>query len=178
MQALENLARANPRPCEAARALQTCVETRRAEAPDADEEDLRRAAGVACSMRLQDVNRALVLLDLPEAARELVDAGALTPGHGRQLARLMPEHDAHCTRLARAAVAGGWAVGVLAETVAGYLGEEAQGDLFGGAVGGFAVGVFLLPILGIGASCILLAALKGMSILCMASARLVRTSAA
>ena len=49
-------------------------------------------------------------------------------------------------------------------------------DLFGGALGGFAVGVFLLPLFGIGASCMMLAILKSASILCLLSARWVTYS--
>ncbi len=47
-------------------------------------------------------------------------------------------------------------------------------DLFGGALGGFAIGVFLLPTFGISASCILLAAVKGASLLAVLSARLMK----
>ena len=44
-------------------------------------------------------------------------------------------------------------------------------DLAGSAAGGFAFGVFMLPVLGFGPTCALLAAIKGSSLLCLLGAR-------
>ncbi|MCG2660770.1 MAG: hypothetical protein L6437_11065, partial [Kiritimatiellae bacterium] len=44
-------------------------------------------------------------------------------------------------------------------------------DLAGAALGGLVVGVFLLPLFGITATCLLLAALKVSSLLCLLAAR-------
>jgi spermidine synthase len=48
----------------------------------------------------------------------------------------------------------------------------AASDQAGAAAGALAVGVFLAPVLGVGGSCIVLAAVKGAGLLCVYSARL------
>jgi len=57
-------------------------------------------------------------------------------------------------------------------TVQTAAGITDAADHLGAAVGCFALGVVLVPVLGVGPACVLLAALKGASLLCLLSGRL------
>jgi ParB family transcriptional regulator, chromosome partitioning protein len=99
---VENMAREDLNPVEAARAVAALVEEL-----GLTREEVGRRVGrgrVAISNLLR-------LLDLPDDALELVEAGRLSEGHGRAL--LLADDHADRRRLARAAAEGGWSVRVL-----------------------------------------------------------------
>jgi ParB family chromosome partitioning protein len=99
---VENMAREDLNPVEAARAVAALVE----ELGLTREEVGRRVGRSRVA-----ISNLLRLLDLPDEALELVEEGALTEGHGRAL--LLADDHADRRRLARAAVEGGWSVRVL-----------------------------------------------------------------
>jgi ParB family chromosome partitioning protein len=99
---IENMAREDLNPIEAARAVAALVE----ELGLTREEVGRRVGRSRVA-----ISNLLRLLDLPDEARALVEDGALTEGHGRAL--LLADDHADRRRLARAAVEGGWSVRVL-----------------------------------------------------------------
>src|SRR3954454_13106653 len=96
---IENMAREDLNPVEAARAVAALVE----ELGLTREEVGRRIGRSRVA-----VSNLLRLLDLPDEALALVEDGSLTEGHGRALLLA----DDHATRrsIARAAVQGGWSV--------------------------------------------------------------------
>jgi ParB family chromosome partitioning protein len=99
---VENMAREDLNPVEAARAVAALVEEL-----GLTREDVGRRVGrsrVAISNLLR-------LLDLPDEALALVEDGALSEGHGRALLLATDHNDRR--RLARAAVDGAWSVRVL-----------------------------------------------------------------
>jgi ParB family chromosome partitioning protein len=99
---IENMAREDLNPVEAARAVAALVEEL-----GLTREDVGRRVGrsrVAISNLLR-------LLDLPDEALALVEDGRLTEGHGRAL--LLADDHGERRRLARAAVDGAWSVRVL-----------------------------------------------------------------
>jgi ParB family chromosome partitioning protein len=99
---IENMAREDLNPIEAARAVAALVE----ELGLTREEVGRRVGRSRVA-----VSNLLRLLDLPDEALALVEDGALTEGHGRAL--LLADDHVERRRLARAAVEGGWSVRVL-----------------------------------------------------------------
>ena len=99
---VENMAREDLNPIEAARAVAGLVEEL-----GLTREDVGRRVGRS---RVA-VSNLLRLLDLPDEALALVEDGSLTEGHGRAL--LLADDHADRRRLARAAVAGGWSVRVV-----------------------------------------------------------------
>jgi ParB family chromosome partitioning protein len=99
---IENMAREDLNPIEAARAVAALVE----ELGLTREEVGRRVGRSRVA-----VSNLLRLLDLPDEALALVEDGSLTEGHGRAL--LLADDHADRRRLARAAVDGGWSVRVL-----------------------------------------------------------------
>jgi ParB family chromosome partitioning protein len=99
---VENMAREDLNPIEAARAVAALVE----ELGLTREEVGRRVGRSRVA-----VSNLLRLLDLPDEALALVEDGSLTEGHGRAL--LLADDHADRRRLARAAVDGGWSVRVL-----------------------------------------------------------------
>jgi len=99
---VENMAREDLNPVEAARAVAALVE----ELGLTREEVGRRVGRSRVA-----ISNLLRLLDLPDVALRLVERGALTEGHGRAL--LLADDHADRRRLARAAVDGGWSVRVL-----------------------------------------------------------------
>jgi ParB family transcriptional regulator, chromosome partitioning protein len=99
---VENMAREDLNPVEAARAVAALVE----ELGLTREEVGRRVGRSRVA-----ISNLLRLLDLPDEALELVEDGALSEGHGRAL--LLADDHADRRRLARAAVEGGWSVRVL-----------------------------------------------------------------
>ena len=99
---IENMAREDLNPIEAARAVAALVE----ELGLTREEVGRRVGRSRVS-----VSNLLRLLDLPDEALELVESGALSEGHGRAL--LLTDDHANRRRLARAAADGAWSVRVL-----------------------------------------------------------------
>jgi ParB family chromosome partitioning protein len=99
---IENMAREDLNPIEAARAVAALVEEL-----GLTREDVGRRVGRS---RVA-VSNLLRLLDLPDEAIALVEDGSLTEGHGRAL--LLADDHADRRRLARAAVDGGWSVRVV-----------------------------------------------------------------
>ncbi|MDP9347458.1 MAG: ParB/RepB/Spo0J family partition protein, partial [Actinomycetota bacterium] len=99
---IENMAREDLNPVEAARAVAGLVE----ELGLTREEVGRRVGRSRVA-----ISNLLRILDLPDEALALVESGALTEGHGRALL-LADDHGARRS-LARAAAAEGWSVRVL-----------------------------------------------------------------
>jgi ParB family chromosome partitioning protein len=99
---VENMAREDLNPVEEARACAALVE----ELGLTREEVGRRVGRSRVA-----VSNLLRLLDLPDEALALLEAGDLSEGHGRAL--LLAEDHAARRRLARAAAAEGWSVRVL-----------------------------------------------------------------
>jgi ParB family transcriptional regulator, chromosome partitioning protein len=96
---IENMAREDLNPLEAARAVATLVEDL-----GMTREDVGRRVGRS---RVA-VSNLLRLLELPDEALELIGEGVLSEGHGRALL-MAPDHDSR-RRLARDAAAHGWSV--------------------------------------------------------------------
>ena len=99
---IENMAREDLNPIEAARAVAGLVE----ELGLTREEVGRRVGRSRVA-----VSNLLRLLDLPDEALALVEDGSLTEGHGR--APLLADDHAARRSIARAAVQGGWSVRVV-----------------------------------------------------------------
>jgi ParB family transcriptional regulator, chromosome partitioning protein len=99
---IENMAREDLNPIEAARAVAGLVE----ELGLTREEVGRRVGRSRVA-----VSNLLRLLDLPDEALALVEDGSLSEGHGRAL--LLADDHAARRSLARAAVQGGWSVRVV-----------------------------------------------------------------
>jgi ParB family chromosome partitioning protein len=99
---IENMAREDLNPIEAARAVAALVE----ELGLTREEVGRRVGRSRVA-----VSNLLRLLDLPDEALALVEDGSLTEGHGRAL--LLADDHADRRSIARAAVQGGWSVRVV-----------------------------------------------------------------
>ncbi|HEX2102316.1 MAG TPA: ParB/RepB/Spo0J family partition protein [Solirubrobacteraceae bacterium] len=99
---IENMAREDLNPVEAARAVAALVE----ELGVTREEVGRRVGRSRVA-----ISNLLRLLDLPDETLELLAAGRLSEGHGRAL--LLASDHADRRRLARAAAEGGWSVRVL-----------------------------------------------------------------
>ena len=99
---IENMAREDLNPIEAARAVAGLVE----ELGLTREEVGRRVGRSRVA-----VSNLLRLLDLPDEALALVEDGSLTEGHGRAL--LLADDHADRRSIARAAVHGGWSVRVV-----------------------------------------------------------------
>jgi ParB family transcriptional regulator, chromosome partitioning protein len=107
---IENMAREDLNPVEEARACAALVEEL-----GLTREDVGRRVGRS---RVA-VSNLIRLLDLPDEALALIEAGALSEGHGRAL--LLTADHADRKRLARVAAAEGWTV---RETEARARGEE------------------------------------------------------
>src|SRR4051794_15176758 len=101
---IENMAREDLNPVEAARAVAALVE----ELGLTREEVGRRVGRSRVA-----ISNLLRLLDLPDEALALVEDGALSEGHGRAL--LLADDHGERRRLARAAVQGGLSVRVLVQ---------------------------------------------------------------
>jgi ParB family chromosome partitioning protein len=101
---IENMAREDLNPVEAARACAALVE---------DLGLTREEVGLRVGRSRVSVSNLLRLLDLPDDALAMLEAGDLTEGHGRALL-LCSDHDER-RRLARAARDGGWSVRQLEE---------------------------------------------------------------
>jgi ParB family chromosome partitioning protein len=99
---IENMAREDLNPIEAARAVAGLVE----ELGLTREEVGRRVGRSRVA-----VSNLLRVLDLPDEALALVEDGSLTEGHGRAL--LLADDHADRRSIARAAVQGGWSVRVV-----------------------------------------------------------------
>ncbi len=99
---IENMAREDLNPAEAARAVAALVE----ELGLTREEVGRRVGRSRVA-----ISNLLRLLDLPDEALELVEDGRLSEGHGRAL--LLADDHGDRRRLARAAVESAWSVRVL-----------------------------------------------------------------
>jgi ParB family chromosome partitioning protein len=117
---VENMAREDLNPVEEARACAALVEEL-----GLTREDVGRRVGRS---RVA-VSNLLRLLDLPDEALTLLEAGDLSEGHGRAL--LLAEDHADRRRLARAAAAEGWSVRALEARA-----REANGGASGGATRG------------------------------------------
>src|SRR5947199_7509578 len=96
---IENMAREDLNPIEEARACAALTEELGLS---------REEVGARVGRSRVAVSNLIRLLDLPDEALELLEAGELSEGHGRALLTAA-DHD-HRRRLARAAVAGGWSV--------------------------------------------------------------------
>jgi ParB family chromosome partitioning protein len=99
---IENMAREDLNPIEAARAVAALVE----ELGLTREEVGRRVGRSRVA-----ISNLLRLLDLPDEALALIENGSLTEGHGRAL--LMADDHADRRRIARSAVEAGWSVRVV-----------------------------------------------------------------
>jgi ParB family transcriptional regulator, chromosome partitioning protein len=99
---IENMAREDLNPVDAARAVAALVE---------DLGLTREEIGRRIGRSRVAISNLLRLLDLPDEALGLVEDGALSEGHGRAL--LLADDHAERRRLARAAVDGSWSVRVL-----------------------------------------------------------------
>ena len=99
---IENMARQDLNPIEAARAVAGLVE---------ELELTREEVGRRVGRSRVAVSNLLRLLDLPDEALALVEDGSLTEGHGRAL--LLADDHADRRSIARAAVHGGWSVRVV-----------------------------------------------------------------
>jgi ParB family chromosome partitioning protein len=114
---IENMAREDLNPIDEARACAALVEEL-----GLTREDVGRRVGrgrVAVSNLVR-------LLDLPDAAIELLERGALSEGHGRALL-LADEHSVRAD-LARTAVEQGWSVRVVEERARESNGEASGGN--------------------------------------------------
>jgi ParB family chromosome partitioning protein len=111
---IENMAREDLNPVEEARACAALVE----ELGLTREEVGRRVGRSRVA-----VSNLIRLLDLPDEALALIEAGDLTEGHGRALL-LAGDHDDR-RRMARDAVAGGWSVRELERRARGEAEPEA-----------------------------------------------------
>jgi len=134
LQAAENLARCDVRPCEEARAYRKVLDQEKIDRPWlTDAEATKRCASVTGSSP-QRIAFKLKLLALPAEVQSLVDKGALGEGQAQCLVRLAEgeEKRAECVRLARKAVAQGLPVAEVRARVSAYLGEQAQGAMFAG----------------------------------------------
>jgi ParB family chromosome partitioning protein len=98
---VENMAREDLNPVEEARAVAALVEELGLS---------REAVGKKVGRSRVAISNLLRILDLPDEALALVEAGELTEGHGRALL-MAPDH-ADRRRLARAAAEQGWSVRV------------------------------------------------------------------
>jgi ParB family transcriptional regulator, chromosome partitioning protein len=96
---IENMAREDLNPLEAARAVSALVE---------DLGMTREEVGRRVGRSRVTISNLLRLLELPDEALELIGDGALAEGHGRALL-MAPDHDSR-RRLARDAAAYGWSV--------------------------------------------------------------------
>jgi ParB family transcriptional regulator, chromosome partitioning protein len=99
---IENMAREDLNPIEAARAVAALVE----ELGLTREEVGRRVGRSRVA-----ISNLLRLLDLPDDALALIEDGSLTEGHGRAL--LLADDHADRRSIARSAVEGGWSVRVV-----------------------------------------------------------------
>jgi ParB family chromosome partitioning protein len=118
---VENMAREDLNPVEEARAVAGLVE----------ELGLtREEVGKRVGRSRVAISNLLRLLDLPDDALALLEAGTLTEGHGRAL--LLAEDHADRRRLARAAADGGWSVRVTEEQ-ARSANAQAEAGRRGGA---------------------------------------------
>jgi ParB family chromosome partitioning protein len=99
---IENMAREDLNPVEEARACAALVE---------ELGFSREEVGLRVGRSRVAVSNLMRLLDLPDEALELLEAGLLTEGHGRAL--LLAEDHAARRGLAREAAAGGWSVRTL-----------------------------------------------------------------
>jgi ParB family chromosome partitioning protein len=113
---IENMAREDLSPVEEARAVSLLV----------DELGLtREQVGRRVGRSRVAVSNLLRLLDLPDEALELIQAGHLTEGHGRAL--LLAEDNAVRRTLARQAALDGWTVRILEERArASNAGESSR----------------------------------------------------
>jgi ParB family transcriptional regulator, chromosome partitioning protein len=96
---IENMAREDLNPVEAARAVASLVE---------DLGMTREEVGRRVGRSRVTISNLLRLLELPDEALELIGDGVLADGHGRALL-MAPDHDSR-RRLARDAAAHGWSV--------------------------------------------------------------------
>jgi ParB family transcriptional regulator, chromosome partitioning protein len=96
---IENMAREDLNPVEAARAVASLVE---------DVGMTREEVGRRVGRSRVTISNLLRLLELPDEALALIGDGALAEGHGRALL-MAPDHDSR-RRLARDAAAHGWSV--------------------------------------------------------------------
>src|SRR5438477_1940869 len=96
---IENMARENLNPVEEARACAALTEELGLS---------REEVGLRVGRSRVAISNLIRLLDLPDEALELIEAGDLTEGHGRAL--LLTEDHGLRRKLAREAVAGRWSV--------------------------------------------------------------------
>ena len=96
---IENMAREDLNPLEAARAVSALVD---------DLGMTREEVGRRVGRSRVTISNLLRLLELPDEALDLIGAGDLSEGHGRALL-MAPDHDSR-RRLARDAAAHGWSV--------------------------------------------------------------------
>jgi ParB/RepB/Spo0J family partition protein len=136
IQATANLARADVRPCEEARAYAKIIAHDLSRGVGLSEAEARARCARVTGRSLQRVGYKLRLLCLPEEVQGLVDKGALGEGQALALTPLVEaSEEAEAVRQARKAVAEGSNVAEVKARVAAYLGAQAQGALFGGGVG-------------------------------------------
>jgi ParB family transcriptional regulator, chromosome partitioning protein len=118
---VENMAREDLNPVEEARAVAALVEELGLS---------REAVGKKVGRSRVAISNLLRILDLPDEALALIEAGQLTEGHGRALL-MAPDH-ADRRRLARAAAEQGWSVRVTEDRARSAATGPRQGALGGG----------------------------------------------
>jgi ParB family transcriptional regulator, chromosome partitioning protein len=118
---VENMAREDLNPVEEARAVAALVEELGLS---------REAVGKKVGRSRVAISNLLRILDLPDEALALIEAGRLTEGHGRALL-MAPDH-ADRRRLARAAAEQGWSVRVTEDRARSAATGARQGAPGGG----------------------------------------------
>ena len=139
VQATENIARRDVRPCEEGRAYERIWNEYMAQrGPDDTPRSCAAWIAAHTGSSWNRVDSKIRLLQLPPEVQQLVDSGALKEGIGYSLTKLtfetedysLAENRAHCIRLARQAVAHGLSYQEVHAKIAAYLGEVAQTRMF------------------------------------------------
>jgi len=139
IQATENIARCDVRPCEEGRAYQRIWDEFRAENPDVSEpKSIASWIANATGSSWNRVDSKIALLQLPDEVQGMVDRGEIGEGSGYALTRLvkacppeqMQERQYQAVLIARTARAQGLSYSEVSAKVSVFLGEKAQMQMF------------------------------------------------